>query len=858
MKLTRYIGFLIVCFLFCGTTVGQTFDQDDCPRGPVIRVPITSLTKAVSADFMVLTDSCGNQYYTLKDSVTTKGGVINQYFAGDTLITITQGDTFITIINLQGDTTGTGRFRAYDNLGANDTIFTFPAGVPTDNLLVTNGLNIDAGTPMKLKLGGRLIEDTDIYGTNYTYNMKWDSINLFRSYANSNRFYSNQSFLVQSNNSPTMYVQIQSPTSMYLRADTVLHIDLYNHSLTDTSHLLIRTDRARDGSWVKGGFLQLLRTTSGIHQGEADWSLYALPLTAPPSTGNYSLNYSSGSKTFSFSSIPTNPPGGSGTLNYIPKWTPDGNTLGNSSMYESPVGSVYFPTNMYCSAGSWYFNSPSSGIRIIGSPMSISPNITIGANSPVNTIQKLVIRGNGNTPATLTEEWQNLSGQSLGWKRDDGAVQHNTSAGIVSLYATFDVMYACNNGFNWANYTGNRYFRNNTDSTFTLGTSDRRWLKVFTKYARITDNDGTPTTIMGRDADGDVGTVTIGSGLTLAGGSLSASATALLYWTESLATYDTATVWTPKTGTNVAAVVTPRGNGAFIVGKAPDGTTAGGNARGDYAIDLQNARTAANHVASGNYSVAMGSSSRASGLYSLVLGYDADATGTSSIAIGSESQATSSQAIAIGYQANASTTFATAVGPDAIAGGIGSSAVGLSTEAVGAYSTSTGYRSKAHLQNERSHAGGWMSTEGDAQTSDLRVHRKITGTAASELFLDGTSLQAILTAGGANPANRIWNARIQVTASTRDPGNGSGATGDSFIGNYEVGIKRIGSATSLVGGGVITNSIESDTGMSGAVVTITADDTTEALKVTFTPPTSAGSTTQTHVVATIYLTELAF
>jgi hypothetical protein len=46
--------------------------------------------------------------------------------------------------------------------------------------------------------------------------------------------------------------------------------------------------------------------------------------------------------------------------------------------------------------------------------------------------------------------------------------------------------------------------------------------------------------------------------------------------------------------------------------------------------------------------------------------------------------------------------------------------------------------------------------------------------------------------------------------------------------------------------------------MSTAIVTIAANDTTDALTIFFKPPTTAISTTVTRVVATIYLTEVGF
>jgi hypothetical protein len=51
---------------------------------------------------------------------------------------------------------------------------------------------------------------------------------------------------------------------------------------------------------------------------------------------------------------------------------------------------------------------------------------------------------------------------------------------------------------------------------------------------------------------------------------------------------------------------------------------------------------------------------------------------------------------------------------------------------------------------------------------------------------------------------------------------------------------------------------QSDTNMSSSVVTITADDTNESLKIEFTPPTGANASTVIRVNATLYLTELSY
>ena len=61
-------------------------------------------------------------------------------------------------------------------------------------------------------------------------------------------------------------------------------------------------------------------------------------------------------------------------------------------------------------------------------------------------------------------------------------------------------------------------------------------------------------------------------------------------------------IWIPKTtDTNANAAIKPKGNGANVA-QDPDGTTTGGNARGQYATDWQKSRGSNQDVASGNNS----------------------------------------------------------------------------------------------------------------------------------------------------------------------------------------------------------------------------------------------------------------
>lgn len=82
----------------------------------------------------------------------------------------------------------------------------------------------------------------------------------------------------------------------------------------------------------------------------------------------------------------------------------------------------------------------------------------------------------------------------------------------------------------------------------------------------------------------------------------------LTYWTESEYTYSgaTGTKLIPNSvNTNQSVVLQPKGTGG-IFAQQPDGTTTGGNNRGQNAVDLQMSRTSSVDVASGDYSVVLG------------------------------------------------------------------------------------------------------------------------------------------------------------------------------------------------------------------------------------------------------------
>lgn len=328
-------------------------------------------------------------------------------------------------------------------------------------------------------------------------------------------------------------------------------------------------------------------------------------------------------------------------------------------------------------------------------------------------------------------------------------------------------------------------------------------------------------------------------------------------WTTGFASGTQATSsWTAtNAATNVNAAIVPKGSGALTL-SVPDGTSTGGNARGTNAIDLQMSRSAATQVAGGTYSFTAGRRNTASGNGAIAMGGSTagnTASGSNSIAIGVGNTSSGISSIAIGNSCTASADYAMAFNSGTTASALTSTAFGESTTASGKSSTAFGSLSVASLEYQIAYSAGRFATSGDAQGSILQVRRAITGTAQTELFIDGASIQAILPA-----TNRLWNFRVDVVGVGQTVGNGTFTLGDMWSSWHCGAIKRLNTTTSIVGTVQTMATAQSDANFSTTVVTIDADDTTEALRIRITPPSTAGSTSVTRWVATITLTEVAY
>lgn len=75
---------------------------------------------------------------------------------------------------------------------------------------------------------------------------------------------------------------------------------------------------------------------------------------------------------------------------------------------------------------------------------------------------------------------------------------------------------------------------------------------------------------------------------------------------------------------------------------------------------------------------------------------------------------------------------------------------------------------------------------------------------------------------------------------------------------YKITIKRIGTSTALVSTVQEIGTTNSDTNMATAVFTIDANDTNESLRIQFTPPSTAGSTSTFRVNASFIGTQIRY
>ena len=282
------------------------------------------------------------------------------------------------------------------------------------------------------------------------------------------------------------------------------------------------------------------------------------------------------------------------------------------------------------------------------------------------------------------------------------------------------------------------------------------------------------------------------------------------------ATYSSARYFTlsaESAGTGAAdlnMVIAPKGNGALIA-ELPDGTSAGGNARGTNAVDLQTFRANAADVASGSYSgVLSGISNRASSICAVVGGGEAN-------------QATSVQCGVFGGLSNtASASYAfVGCGVSNVASGSSGVVAGGSENTVNQSFASIlgGYRGLANRYAMQAYAAGYFAVRGDAQQAIFVLRNKTTNNTATTLFLDGSSVRLTI------PSGKVLAFTAKISGVKSD-----GTSVAFFV--RKGAIKNVGGTTSLAGTiETIGTDIEDN---ASTDVAITADDTNDALQINVT------------------------
>lgn len=335
--------------------------------------------------------------------------------------------------------------------------------------------------------------------------------------------------------------------------------------------------------------------------------------------------------------------------------------------------------------------------------------------------------------------------------------------------------------------------------------------------------------------------------------------------------------------TNSSLVLSPKGTGAFILGPKPDGATAGGNARGSYSVDMQILRSTNTQVASGSYSFNVGRNNTVSGPFSgaigdgnivsntgngygfaagisnTVSGQRAAALGSlntvslrAGFAAGESNTVSADSGVALGSQntVNTGSTNGVALGNSCQTTGTFSFASGQGSRTDGNFSQAGGQYAYTRLRGQQSFASGRFTADGDCQRSTIGAFKSITGTAATNLHLDGTSLTLDIPG-----TNTVWGFRVQIVGVCTTTG-GSINANDVFMGMYNGCIKRVGGTASLVGT-IDTVTTKSDGGFVANVPTIaiTASGTTLDVKWT---TTGGAAGTVVRVNARIDLVEISW
>ena len=237
-------------------------------------------------------------------------------------------------------------------------------------------------------------------------------------------------------------------------------------------------------------------------------------------------------------------------------------------------------------------------------------------------------------------------------------------------------------------------------------------------------------------------------------------------------------------GTAIGSATQATGFGAFAGGTYAQATNAGDVAIGGASSDQFNNYA----VASGGYSVAIGTAAKADGGAGVSIGYKTNAKTSNSLAVGSESQATGEGAVAVGRKNTSTGASSTVLGILSTANATSATAVGMQTTATGENSLAVGHLSSAIGKN-----GVAVGTNGTtAALGGIAV-----GQAAKSNKFNSVAMGMNVTADGDN----------SVALGGSASANSDGAIA---IGSYEsTPTKATGNKALAIGSATTANGLES-------------------------------------------------
>jgi len=293
---------------------------------------------------------------------------------------------------------------------------------------------------------------------------------------------------------------------------------------------------------------------------------------------------------------------------------------------------------------------------------------------------------------------------------------------------------------------------------------------------------------------------------------------------------DTQTIRYDSTGTPVASsALTNDGTDISVANAFNVGSRSNAAGTNSEVIGISNEASGNQSLSQGAGNVVTGENSFASGSSNTVSSDNAQALGVNLIVSGNRAQALGFNNTSSGFASfvegsgnTSSGSTSHAEGSVTQASGQGAHSEGSTTVASGDFSHAGGNNAVAYLNSQMARASSGFNTAGSAQKSDIYLIVSTTNATITEMFIDGSSVRAII------PTGKTWGLRGTVVG--RQTGGAAGTPGDSTIETFAGVLKNVSGTVSLVAA-ITPSQGDTDAGLSATIVTVTADNVNKSLKV---------------------------